>query len=228
MYFVSVTCLSKDILIVPSFWVYNFDVDRSLNHGIDKTDERLIFYSEHQNRKANFFAPIKKKFRSNIDCCYKAKIIKAFGKRSVLLNHVLFRPNLYQIFQAKYRRLVGSSVNLNGRETIIIIYFVYYFLTLLSLRFFFCLLLDSRYKAVEFASKKRNILPVNYKVFLGKKKQEVKSNPPHEFIDKERQEYICKLYDIVNYLGSAEAIGLFDDDEINEIRNIVDVEGEFD
>lgn len=80
MFLVIILTESKKNLVVSEKWIYDFDTTRALNNGINKTVEYLVFYSSDSNRKANFLAPISSDFREDIDFCYKANIVKPFGK----------------------------------------------------------------------------------------------------------------------------------------------------
>lgn len=81
-------------------------------------------------------------------------------------------------------------------------------------------------KASEFSTKTRPRLPVNYKESLAFKKPAPELQVLHDFIDQERRERFCRLYEYLHYLESADNNGQFDDDEINEIREIVGIEDE--
>lgn len=80
MYFAIILCKSKKVLAVPEKWIYGLDAEHAANYGINKTEEYLIFYSNNQNKRANFFSPINEVFCPSADFCYKANILKTFGK----------------------------------------------------------------------------------------------------------------------------------------------------
>lgn len=180
MFFVIILTKSKKNLVISEKWIYNFDSTRALNNGIDKTVEYLVFYSNNSNRKPNFLAPISSHFREDIDFCYKANIVKPFGKINCVFPGIL---------------------NINR------------WLCLCSL--------ELEVNAADYSVARRSILPKSYKET--RKRKVEKPIYPHDLIDPERREYITKIYDILNYLDAARDIGLFDDEELRDLQDAIDI-----
>lgn len=68
----------KKNLCIPSSWVFNVDIVKSFNSGVNRNEKKRIFFSQHSERTPNFLLPLKSEYDANEDGCYLAKIKSAF------------------------------------------------------------------------------------------------------------------------------------------------------
>lgn len=73
---------SKEKIIIPLKWVHNESSDLSwiINWGIKRSRDRKIFFSNNENDEPNFGLAMRAKLCYTEAACYKARIIKSFGK----------------------------------------------------------------------------------------------------------------------------------------------------
>lgn len=73
---------SKKHLVIPSNWIFGLNDVKVFNGCVLKYQTRLIFFSQDIRKIANFELPVQRVFMQDGDACYKAKILKSFGKDS--------------------------------------------------------------------------------------------------------------------------------------------------
>lgn len=81
MYFYVVLTKSKKQLIVPAHRILGFNVSASMNFGLNKKVDHLVFYSPDQNIDPVFTAQVQSNFDEAKDACYLARIVRCFGKK---------------------------------------------------------------------------------------------------------------------------------------------------
>lgn len=75
--------------IIPSKWVKNLKVADLLNYGVTYHKKKLytVFYSAHISSDPDFTLDVSSAMNNTRDACYKAYILKAFGKYSINNGH---------------------------------------------------------------------------------------------------------------------------------------------
>lgn len=69
----------KNVLI-PDYWCDTFNLAKSINCGLNKNENHLIFFSPDLDKNPEFTLPVRETFDSDGDGCYFGKILQAFSK----------------------------------------------------------------------------------------------------------------------------------------------------
>lgn len=70
---------NKNVLI-PDFWCNTFDLAGSINGGLNRNKNHLIFVSPDLNKIPDFSLPVRRTLDLQTDGCYFGKILCAFSK----------------------------------------------------------------------------------------------------------------------------------------------------
>lgn len=76
---------AKKNVFVPDYWCGTFDLASTINNGLNKHQNHLIFFSRDLNKISDFSLHVRTKLDSNIDGCYFGKVTRAFSKRIQML-----------------------------------------------------------------------------------------------------------------------------------------------
>lgn len=83
LYFAAhLTAFKKNVLI-PDYWCDTFSLAASINVGLNKNKNHLIFVSPDLNTVPDFSLPVREHLDLSTNGCYFGKIVRAFSK----LNH---------------------------------------------------------------------------------------------------------------------------------------------
>lgn len=81
MFIVVILKPSCKIIVIPYRWVSNLNPVRIFNSGIRKYKTHVVFYSKIAGNIPNFDIEITNgNFQPDVDACYYAKVLMAFGK----------------------------------------------------------------------------------------------------------------------------------------------------
>lgn len=86
MYFlVSLKTETKTTIIVPLKWIYSLDIIKLLNYGVlvQKKIDVLVYFGTNLKDEPDFNCKVLEIFDLNRSACYRATIIRGFGKYSV-------------------------------------------------------------------------------------------------------------------------------------------------
>lgn len=71
----------KKNILIPDYWCDSLDLARSINSGLKKNENHLIFFSPDLNKIPDFSLPIRRgALDLTRDGCYFGKILRAFSK----------------------------------------------------------------------------------------------------------------------------------------------------
>lgn len=67
-------------VLIPDFWCDTFDLAESINEGLNRNKNHLIFLSPDLSKVPDFSLPVRKTLDLNTDGCYFGKIVFSFSK----------------------------------------------------------------------------------------------------------------------------------------------------
>lgn len=70
----------KKNVIIPHNWCKTLNIAETMNEGLNRNTNHVIFYSVDMDKQGNFELPIDKILDLNEDGCYWAKIVRCFGE----------------------------------------------------------------------------------------------------------------------------------------------------
>lgn len=77
----SLGVISYSIFVSHYYWIANFDWGKSINEGLNRNENHLIFFSQNLEKDADFSLPVYKgSFDPSVDRCYFGKLVRAFSK----------------------------------------------------------------------------------------------------------------------------------------------------
>lgn len=80
LYFaVYLTELKKNVL-VPDYWVDTLNLAESINEGLNKNKNHLIFVSPDLNKEPDFSTSVRHTLDLDTDGCYIGKVVRAFSE----------------------------------------------------------------------------------------------------------------------------------------------------
>lgn len=80
LYFAAFLNEPKKNVLIPDYWCDTFDLAKSINSGLNKNENQLIFFSVDLNKIPDFTLPVRRTFDPESDGCYFGKIVRAFSK----------------------------------------------------------------------------------------------------------------------------------------------------
>lgn len=72
---------SPKIIVIPTKFIYKLSVSKTFNYRVNRNQPHLIFWSEDHQDEPNFQLPIAATFNHDHKACYRAYLLKAFGKK---------------------------------------------------------------------------------------------------------------------------------------------------
>lgn len=82
LYFAAYLVDFKKNVLVPDYWVDTFDLAQSINDGLKRSANHLIFISPDLNKVPDFSIPVRRTLDLKSDGCYFGKVTRAFSKRT--------------------------------------------------------------------------------------------------------------------------------------------------
>lgn len=82
---------AKQFQLIPISWVENLDVVLVMNYGLHRYKNKTfkIFYSEDVSATPDFQLGVLPQIKPKQVSCYEARLLKAFGKHSIILSSSL-------------------------------------------------------------------------------------------------------------------------------------------
>lgn len=81
MYFGAHLTAQKKNVLIPDYWIANFNWEKSINEGLNRNENHLIFFSSDLAKDPDFSMPASKSsFDPTVDKCYFGKLVRAFSK----------------------------------------------------------------------------------------------------------------------------------------------------
>lgn len=84
LYFAAYLTDFKKNVLIPDHWCDTFDLAVSINDGLNKNQNHLIFVSPDLNKVPDFSLPVRKALDLTTDGCYFGKLLRAFSKYALL------------------------------------------------------------------------------------------------------------------------------------------------
>lgn len=72
---------SSKIIVIPAKFIYKLSLSKTFNYRVNRNQPHLIFWSEDFQDQPNFQLPIAATFNHDHEGCYRAHLLKAFGKK---------------------------------------------------------------------------------------------------------------------------------------------------
>lgn len=81
-----VVCLEDSVenVVIPVKWLQKVDLVDTANNAVNQLKSAVVFYCNDSSRQPDFSLPIKRGFQPDEPSCYKARIVKFYGKNAIL------------------------------------------------------------------------------------------------------------------------------------------------
>lgn len=86
LYFVAFLNNQNKNVIIPYFWCDDIDWAKTINNGLNRNENHLIFYSPDIEKDPDFTLTTRSTFDSNSDGCYFGKLKRSFSKKNYIIN----------------------------------------------------------------------------------------------------------------------------------------------
>lgn len=73
---------SKQKLVIPTKWIFSFDILQIFYRGLSPTKLHKIFFFNDESCEADFNLPVRDDFDETVPACYLAQIKGTFGRKS--------------------------------------------------------------------------------------------------------------------------------------------------
>lgn len=83
LYFAAYLTEFKKNVLIPDYWVETLNLADSINEGLNKNKNHLVFVSPDLNKEPDFSLPVRHTLDLNTDGCYLGKVIRAFSEFDV-------------------------------------------------------------------------------------------------------------------------------------------------
>lgn len=80
LYFAAYLNQPKKNVLIPDYWCDTFNLANTINGGLNRNENHLIFVSPDLNKIPDFTLPVREAFDPVGDGCYFGKLLRAFSR----------------------------------------------------------------------------------------------------------------------------------------------------